>query len=323
MRNAIAIGALLLMCAFMVMLARRLRGIAPARLLINLLFPFSQLCIAAFLLYYAIAYDLPLWMFVLIVAVSILCGPVDLVLFKMLGESEERELSRERVRLLEEQLHAQEDYLRRLSADIEEACRVREDVARELSAVEKLLDQREAEQASRGLMRAVGLMDATCKRTCEHRVVDALVSMKAAECDKNDIRLTLNLAVADDIGLSSVELCAVFSNMLDNAINACVKVPEGERFVELSARENTGYLVVHMKNSCVTSESVAHRAPRRRGAALPRHGWGLSILQSLADRHDGKLETAQAAGVFTTTVLLRVDSAADDQLYLGSIKSAS
>ena len=60
--------------------------------------------------------------------VGALCGPVDLVLFKALEESEKRELSRERVRLLEEQLQAQEQYLRRLSADIDEARRVREDV---------------------------------------------------------------------------------------------------------------------------------------------------------------------------------------------------
>ena len=82
-----------------------------------------------------------------------LCGPVDLVLFKALEESEKRELSRERVRLLEEQLQAQEQYLRRLSADIDEARRVREDVARELAAVDDLLQRQEAEQASRGLMK--------------------------------------------------------------------------------------------------------------------------------------------------------------------------
>ena len=71
-----------------------------------------------------------------------LCGPVDLVLFKALEESEKRELSRERVRLLEEQLQAQERYLRRLSADIDEARRVREDVARELAAVDDLLQRK-------------------------------------------------------------------------------------------------------------------------------------------------------------------------------------
>ena len=297
-RMIIAVGVLLLMCAIMAVLARRLRGVPPTRLLINLLFPFSQLCIVAFLFYYAIAYELPFWMFALVAVVGALCGPVDLVLFKALEESEKRELSRERVRLLEEQLQAQEQYLRRLSADIDEARRVREDVARELAAVDDLLQRQEAEQASRGLMKAVGIMDSSCKRSCEHQVVDALVSMKAAVCAERGIRLELDLALADDVSLPSVELCAVFSNLLDNAVSACGKVPEGARFIKLKARVDAGYLAVRMENSCAPAEpGEARRAPRRsRGDRLPEHGWGLNILKTLADRHDGTLETVQETG---------------------------
>ena len=290
-RMIIAVGVLLLMCAIMAVLARRLRGVPPTRLLINLLFPFSQLCIVAFLFYYAIAYELPFWMFALVAVVGALCGPVDLVLFKALEESEKRELSRERVRLLEEQLQAQERYLRRLSADIDEARRVREDVARELAAVDDLLQRQEAEQASRGLMKAVGIMDSSCKRSCEHQVVDALVSMKAAVCAERGIRLELDLALADDVSLPSVELCAVFSNLL-------------------KARVDAGYLAVRMENSCAPAEpGETRRAPRRsRGDRLPEHGWGLNILKTLADRHDGTLETVQEDGEYRTTVLLKLDA---------------
>ena len=306
-RSAVAACVLLFMCVVMTVLARRLRGVSPARLAVNMLFPFSQLLIVAFLLYYAIAYELVWWMFGLIVAVGLLCGPIDLKLFGALRESEQRELSRERVRLLEEQLKAQEEYLHRLSSDIEEARRIREGVADELAAVDELLDRKEAELASQGLMKAVGLMDSARKRHCGHQVVDALVSMKATACEENGIRLVLELALDDDVALPSVELCAVFSNLLDNAINACARVPEGERFVELKARVDAGYLVVRMENSCAPTTSVERRRaanPRRSG--LPEHGWGLGILNTLANRHDGKLETAQEEGVFTTAVILKV-----------------
>ena len=41
---------------------------------------------------------------------------------------------------------------------------------------------------------------------------------------------------------------------------------------------------------------------------LPEHGWGLNILKTLADRHDGTLETVQEDGVYRTTVLLKLDA---------------
>lgn len=308
-RIAGAVCVVLVMCAVVVLLARRLRDVSLDRLLINLLFPFSQLCIVVFLFYCTIAYELPLWMFVVVVVVGLLCGPVDLVLFKALRESEERELSRERVRLLEEQLRAQEDYLQRLSADIDEARRIREDVARELEDVEALLDRQEAEAASRGLLKAVDMMDTGRTRTCGHQVVDALVSMKAAVCEERGIRLTLELALSDDLALPSVELCAVFSNLLDNAIHACADVPADERFIELKAQVEAGYLAVHMENSCAPNASAARRSARRpRGARLPEHGWGLGILDTLATRHDGKLEITQEGPVFQTTAILKLEA---------------
>jgi len=159
-------------------------------------------------------------------------------------------------------------------------------------------------------MKAVGIMDSSCKRSCEHQVVDALVSMKAAVCAERGIRLELDLALADDVSLPSVELCAVFSNLLDNAVSACGKVPEGARFIKLKARVDAGYLAVRMENSCAPAEpGEARRAPRRsRGDRLPEHGWGLNILKTLADRHDGTLETVQEDGVYRTTVLLKLDA---------------
>lgn len=310
-KNAVSACVVLFMCAVMVVLARGFRGISPGRLAINLLFPFSQLCIIVFLFYYTVVYELPTWVFLLVVVIGLLCGPVDLALFRALREAEERELSRERVRLLEEQLHAQEEYLERLSADVEEARRIREDVAGSLAEVDELLDRREAKQVSHELKHAMDSMDAARKRYCEHQVVDALVSMKAKACEEAGIRLTLDMALPEGVSLPSVELCAVFSNLLDNAIKACEAVPEGGRFIALEARVEAGYLVTRMENSCASAESSGrHRTAAKRGHGLSEHGWGLVILQSLAARHDGKLEASQAEDVFTTTLMLRVGTAA-------------
>ena len=55
-RIAGAVCVVLVMCVVVVLLARRLRDVSLDRLLINLLFPFSQLCIVVFLFYCTIAY---------------------------------------------------------------------------------------------------------------------------------------------------------------------------------------------------------------------------------------------------------------------------
>ena len=66
-------------------------------------------------------------------------------------------------------------------------------------------------------------------------------------------------------------------------------------------------MVVRMENSCAPlGAGERRRSPRSRGGRLPEHGWGLSILKTLADRHDGKLETAQETDVYRTTMILKI-----------------
>lgn len=288
----------------MVVLARKLRGVSLSRRIVNLLFPFSQLCLVAFLFCYVVAFELSVWFFVFTAVVGVLCGPVDLILFKALREAEEKDVAEERVRLLEEQLDAQETYYQRLLNDRAEASRVRKEVARELESVEDLLRKSEVDKASDGLAKAVSLMDSATGRFCERQAVDALVTMKAKICEEQGVSTTFNLTVPGNLPFSSVELCAIFSNMLDNALCACGDVDEGDRTIDMTARVDGGIFVVDMRNSCRAAAPNTPREHRSRGKGLAEHGWGLSILEGLADRHDGPLMVEQQDGEYRTTIML-------------------
>lgn len=307
-RPVVAVVVLLIMGAFSVALVRGRRDMPLSRRLINALFPLSQMCVVAFLFYYAIVYDLPLWVFAATVAAGVVCCPVDAILFKALREAEEKDLVQERVRLLEEQLSAQEGYRERLESDMAEARRIRSDLVAELEHVDACLERQEAMQASEGLQRAVDLMGSSSYCYCEHRAVDALVTMKAKACEEAGVRATVLLDVPEDVPLSSVELCAVFSNLLDNALHACERLPEAERFVDLRSSVQGAYLAVDMRNSCAKEDAAGARAPRggRAGRGLAEHGWGLQIVQGVAERHGGTLLAEGAGGEFRTTVMLGI-----------------
>lgn len=307
-RSIVAVVVLLIMGAFSAALARRRRDLPLLRRLINALFPLSQMCVVAFLFYYAIVDDLPLWVFSVTVAAGLACCPVDAVLFKALHEAEEKDLVKERVRLLEEQLAAQEGYRRRLESDMVEAHRIRSDLVAELEHIDECLERQETMQASEGLQRAVDLMGSSSYCYCEHRAVDALVTMKAKACEEAGVRATVLLDVPEDVPLSSVELCAVFSNLLDNALHACERLPEAERFVDLRSSVQGAYLVVDMRNSCMREDAVGARAKRggRAGRGLAEHGWGLQIVQGVAERHGGTLLAERDGGEFRTTVMLGI-----------------
>lgn len=68
--------------------------------------------------------------------------------------------------------------------------------------------------------------------------------------------------------------------------------------VAVRARTDRGFLVVRVENDAPPAP-----APRRTHA-FEEHGWGLSIVESLARTHDGRLEITRLPGRFCATVWL-------------------
>ena len=64
-------------------------------------------------------------------------------------------------------------------------------------------------------------------------MADAVLNSKLTTAQKANIKVTVKAGVPDDIVMSDVELCAVMGNLLDNALEACMKLPEEERFLRI------------------------------------------------------------------------------------------
>ena len=64
-------------------------------------------------------------------------------------------------------------------------------------------------------------------RYCRNDVVDALLALKARRAGEEGVAFEVHADVPARVSISDVDLCALFSNMLDNGINGAVKA-EGQ-----------------------------------------------------------------------------------------------
>ena len=270
-----------------------------------LLFPASQAALLGVLLTLLAEHGMTAGMWILMILLSVLCALCDWLLFRTLKQLTLRRLTEAREQALAESVTMQERRAAALEKEAAEAEAVRAQIRAHLDKAEELLRQRQTEALRDCVEEAA---QAACRRTarrCEHPVADAVLGEKLSACERAGVAVHCTAAIPRDLTLGSAELCAVLSNLLDNAAAACAECPPERRFLRVEARVAGGYLTLRVVNS---APSAPVRRPR--AAYLAEHGWGLSIVETLAGRSGGRMVTEPGDGQFAVTVWLRAEAQA-------------
>ncbi|WP_049946211.1 histidine kinase N-terminal 7TM domain-containing protein [Butyrivibrio sp. WCD2001] len=86
-------------------------------------------------------------------------------------------------------------------------------------------------------------------RYCENTTVNAALMHYVTLAERSDIKVTVSTNIPYKTDVDEMQLAIAISNLLENAIHACEKVPEGERFIEVTAKYKQ-QLLLEISNSC-------------------------------------------------------------------------
>lgn len=131
---------------------------------------------------------------------------------------------------------------------------------------------------------------------CDNSVVNAVLTEKENRAKERFISMEINLVVKQEVSVSPVHLCSVFSNMLDNAICATAEYT-GDRVIRVGSGYAGGYFFVSVENSCKKPE----RKSIRKG-----HGYGLEILNDIAKQYDGRFNHEWNDDTYISRIMLAV-----------------
>lgn len=141
---------------------------------------------------------------------------------------------------------------------------------------------------------------------CENEAVNAIISHYAARCKEEKIVFNAKLIIPKMCRTSlSSDLCIIFGNLLENAIEASQKIEESKRFIRINSDVSYDLLVITMDNSCdgnFISEDGKFYSTKRKG-----FGIGLSSIQSVARKYQGDAKFEVKDGYFQSSVYLRMN----------------
>lgn len=136
--------------------------------------------------------------------------------------------------------------------------------------------------------------------------VDLILSMKQQICREKGIELTAYLSLRQLDFLSPVEICTLFANCIDNAIEAVQNEGIQTRYIHLSGGEMNGNLVVKAENPYshkLIMENGAYRSTKNDQAA---HGYGLMNIRRIVEKHNGALTIRTEDGRFVLVWMIPV-----------------
>ena len=129
---------------------------------------------------------------------------------------------------------------------------------------------------------------------CKHAVINAVLSEKEKTCTELGCSFETDLIIPGKLNVEPLNICSIFSNLLDNAIEAVGELPEKERKISVHGELRGNYLFVKVKNP--TTKEHAQRK-RRQG-----RGYGTQILQDIAKKYDGQYVASFEKGIYTAMV---------------------
>ena len=302
--------------ATQVMVWLGMRDMPIKRRLANMLYPTSQLFLLLFAIGGSCLFSLST-MFIVLAGLFGLAGVIyDIDLFKVLIVSERKDMAIARSHQLEQQLAAQERRAEELTQEIVRARTIQKAMFDQLRQLKRHLADNEPQEARDLIAQVTQSLSPHEVHLCDNPAVDALLASKASQCAELGVPFATNVVVPVQTSIPDAELCAVFSNLIDNAMNASKELVEGEQacadknaqepFIEVDALIAAGYLSVRVRNACLEHRSRPHHTHKQPHSINDMHGWGKSIVALIAHRHNGIYTCVAENGVHLARVTLKM-----------------
>ena len=208
--------------------------------------------------------------------------------------------TRERNRMLE----IEESQYRKLQSYMEESARTRHDFRHVIGALDEMLSAGNTDEARAYLTSyRISMPKNEVVSYCDHPALNALLNYYGEAAHQHSIRLRIIADLPDKLPLSDVDLCNIAGNILDNAITACLDIPETDRYINLSIScpndVRFGIVASNSFSGKVMMDGDLYLSTHRGGSGI-----GLSSIRTAAERYGGNAIFRHEGREFITGVVI-------------------
>ena len=227
-----------------------------------------------------------------------------IAIFVLAGKTLQNQENRHNYTILKEQAKSWIKQVEELSQNERQLSVLRHDMRHKINIVSQLVEEGHYAEA-------LNVLDNTDKdleksrpeKYCDNIYINSVLIMHRRTARDNRISISYNIDIPEEISVNVYELSVAMSNLIENAINACVKIPDcSDRYIKVKARSTENNLVLETVNSCTArAETDKNGMPvtDREG-----HGIGIISVETFVNKYNGMLDFIAEDDRFTARVLV-------------------
>ncbi|MDO5019068.1 MAG: GHKL domain-containing protein [Lachnospiraceae bacterium] len=145
------------------------------------------------------------------------------------------------------------------------------------------------------------------RRYCENSIVNAIFTIKITAMESEGIETEYQCSIPEQIGIELIDLCSLFTNLLDNAREACEKVKGQLPWVKVRAGVRGGYLTIKVENTCNEISEGQNDQMLTSKQDKVNHGFGLKLVRQIIDKYEGTMQMLIKDHTFQIVATIRMN----------------
>lgn len=139
-----------------------------------------------------------------------------------------------------------------------------------------------------------------------NEIADAVINQKYMLAKKHNIEFTVNGFLGEEMGINAVDLCALMSNGLDNAIEASLKIKDNSlRKINIQMKPYKDYLLIEIVNAVGEElQDIENLQTTKKDKS--KHGFGMLSMKKIAEKYEGHLQYNYENNKFNLSIMLKI-----------------
>ncbi|MBQ6849702.1 MAG: GHKL domain-containing protein [Oscillospiraceae bacterium] len=266
-----------------------------------LLFPAISVVLLSTILYTSII-EISIGPIALVISVAIFTANVAILLI-ITKLSADKQIKQDNA-LLNQQIKMGMENIAALNSAYAQQRKLTHDFNNHLSVIRSLLESGDTAQAKEytGSLLASSI-SVTRLFDSGNTIVDTLLTQKYNHAKELGIKMQVLVEDLSQVAMSSENLVVVLSNLLDNAIEACMNTG-GEKMIKVKfVLEDMGHILT-VQNTAPNTPQAENRQFTTTKADRLNHGYGIKNISSVLDSYGYPHSYNYENGIFTFTAIM-------------------